>query len=88
MTNLALHVCKSIFCGLPACSSLRLGSFGIGTFLTNDFRSLSSSGEEKSRALNMVIKLSDVDGKPCIKISDEITKVNRSSHLPLESAKI
>lgn len=51
------------------------GSFGIGTFLTNDFRSLSSGGKEKSKALNMVIKLADVDGKPCIKISDEITKV-------------
>ncbi|KLO12012.1 nicotinate phosphoribosyltransferase [Schizopora paradoxa] len=49
-------------------------SFGIGTFLTNDFRSLSSGGKEKSKALNMVIKLSSVDGKPCIKISDEIMK--------------
>ncbi|TDL21416.1 nicotinate phosphoribosyltransferase [Rickenella mellea] len=49
-------------------------SFGIGTFFTNDFRSISSGGKSKSRALNMVIKLSSVDGKPCIKISDEITK--------------
>ncbi|KAH8116827.1 nicotinate phosphoribosyltransferase [Phellopilus nigrolimitatus] len=49
-------------------------SFGIGTFLTNDFRSLSSGGTEKSKALNMVIKLASINGEPCIKISDEITK--------------
>ncbi|KAL5532607.1 NPT1 [Sanghuangporus sanghuang] len=49
-------------------------SFGIGTFLTNDFHSVSSGGKEKSKALNMVIKLADVNGQPCIKISDEIMK--------------
>ncbi|KAI0671972.1 nicotinate phosphoribosyltransferase [Trametes maxima] len=48
-------------------------SFGIGTSLSNDFKK-ASSGEEKSRALNMVIKLSSVAGKPTVKISDEITK--------------
>ncbi|CDO74361.1 hypothetical protein BN946_scf184355.g9 [Trametes cinnabarina] len=49
-------------------------AFGIGTSLSNDFTKLSSGGKEKSRALNMVIKLSSVDGKPTVKISDEITK--------------
>ncbi|KAI0636175.1 nicotinate phosphoribosyltransferase [Trametes polyzona] len=49
-------------------------SFGIGTSLSNDFTKISSGGKEKSRALNMVIKLSSVDGKPTVKISDEITK--------------
>jgi len=49
-------------------------SFGIGTFLTNDFRSASSDGKEKSKALNMVIKLASIDGNPCIKISDELMK--------------
>ena len=51
-------------------------SFGIGTFLTNDFQSVSSHGKEKSKALNMVIKLASVDDKPCVKISDELTKVS------------
>ncbi|THH12093.1 hypothetical protein EW145_g221 [Phellinidium pouzarii] len=49
-------------------------SFGIGTFLTNDFHSLSSGGTEKSKALNMVIKLASINGEPCVKISDELTK--------------
>ncbi|KAJ3535969.1 hypothetical protein NM688_g6901 [Phlebia brevispora] len=49
-------------------------SFGIGTSLTNDFKKLSSGGKEKSKALNMVIKLAGVDGKHCVKISDELTK--------------
>lgn len=50
-------------------------SFGIGTFLTNDFYTVSSGGAEKSKALNIVIKLSSVDEKPCVKISDDLTKV-------------
>ncbi|KAI0774971.1 nicotinate phosphoribosyltransferase [Trametes elegans] len=49
-------------------------SFGIGTSLSNDFVKASSGGKEKSRALNMVIKLSSVDGKSTVKISDDITK--------------
>ena len=34
----------------------------------------SSGGKEKSKALNMVIKLAAVNDKPCVKISDELTK--------------
>ena len=55
--------------------SCLIGAFGIGTSLSNDFKRKSSGGTEKSKALNMVIKLSSVDGKPTVKISDEITKV-------------
>ncbi|KAH9925514.1 nicotinate phosphoribosyltransferase [Fomitopsis serialis] len=68
-------------------------SFGIGTTFTNDFKKVSSGGKEKSKALNMVIKLAAVDGKPCVKISDELTKntgdtaivklVKEIYHLPL-----
>jgi nicotinate phosphoribosyltransferase len=47
------------------------GSFGIGTSLTNDFRKASTGGKEKSKALNMVIKLGSVNGTECVKISDE-----------------
>jgi nicotinate phosphoribosyltransferase len=51
-------------------------TFGIGTFLTNDFKSLSSKDKEKSRALNMVIKLASANGLPCIKISDDLMKAS------------
>ncbi|KAJ8521135.1 hypothetical protein ONZ45_g2123 [Pleurotus djamor] len=47
-------------------------SFGIGTHLTNDFHAASDGA--KSKALNIVIKLSSVEGKPCVKISDDLTK--------------
>ncbi|KAI0951566.1 hypothetical protein AcW1_008580 [Taiwanofungus camphoratus] len=49
-------------------------SFGIGTSFTNDFKSISSGSTKKSKALNMVIKLAAVNDKPCVKISDELTK--------------
>ena len=50
-------------------------SFGIGTSLSNDFKSVSSGRREKNKALNMVIKLHQVGGEFCAKISDELTKV-------------
>ncbi|TFK28201.1 nicotinate phosphoribosyltransferase [Coprinopsis marcescibilis] len=71
----ALTVDKAI--GLrQQCASLGLNkiSFGIGTHLTNDYRSLSNGGQEKSKALNIVIKLKEVDTKPCVKLSDDLTK--------------
>ncbi|KAK4508080.1 hypothetical protein PRZ48_001817 [Zasmidium cellare] len=44
-------------------------SFGIGTFLTNDFLHLSKN--EKSVPLNIVIKLSKANGHDAIKLSDD-----------------
>jgi len=47
-------------------------SFGIGTFLTNDFKKTASA--DVSKALNMVIKLASVDDRPCVKLSDDLNK--------------
>ncbi|KDN48592.1 hypothetical protein RSAG8_02579, partial [Rhizoctonia solani AG-8 WAC10335] len=49
-----------------------IGAFGIGTFLTNDYKRTDNG--ERSKPLNMVIKIASVEGKPCVKISDDITK--------------
>ncbi|KZT57904.1 nicotinate phosphoribosyltransferase [Calocera cornea HHB12733] len=65
---------------VPRCLELKkvaeevgfIPAFGIGTSLTNDFTRLSDG--KKSRPLNMVIKLHSINGVPCVKISDEITK--------------
>ena len=63
-------------CLSPVTDWTTQGAFGIGTSLTNDFKKKSSGGSQKSKALNMVIKLSSVDSRPTVKISDEITKVS------------
>ena len=71
-----LHFCLLIIAFLDlTCISTHVGSFGIGTWLMNDFKMKSSGYKEKSKALNMVIKLGSIDGKECVKISDDIAKV-------------
>jgi nicotinic acid phosphoribosyltransferase len=66
----------SIFCrSRKLILTLRPGgiaAFGVGTFLTNDFH---RAGGEVSKPLNIVIKLAELEGKPCVKISDELSKV-------------
>ncbi|KAF8504186.1 Quinolinate phosphoribosyl transferase [Hysterangium stoloniferum] len=49
-------------------------TFGIGTHFTNDFTRKSSGGKEKSKPLNIVIKIASAGGKPCVKLSDEPSK--------------
>ncbi|KAG8854018.1 nicotinate phosphoribosyltransferase [Tulasnella sp. 330] len=46
--------------------------FGMGTFLTNDFKSKASG--ETNKPFFIVIKVDSVDGLGCVKISDNVTK--------------
>ena len=53
----------------------RIGfSAGWGTLLTNDFRNCNPQGDERFDPVSLVCKLSDVDGRPTVKLSDNFQK--------------
>jgi nicotinate phosphoribosyltransferase len=53
--------------------SIRL-SAGWGTFLTNDFRNCNPQGDDSFDPVSLVCKLSEVDGRPAVKLSDNYAK--------------
>jgi nicotinate phosphoribosyltransferase len=49
-------------------------SAGWGTFLTNDFRDCNPQGDEDFNPVSLVCKLSEVEGRPAVKLSDNYEK--------------
>jgi nicotinate phosphoribosyltransferase len=49
-------------------------SAGWGTLLTNDFRNCNPQGDESFNPVSLVCKLSEVEGKPAVKLSDNYSK--------------
>ena len=49
-------------------------SAGWGTLLTNDFRNCNPWGGESFNPVSLVCKLSEVDGRPAVKLSDNYSK--------------
>jgi nicotinate phosphoribosyltransferase len=49
-------------------------SAGWGTYLTNDFRQCNPRGDESFNPVSLVCKLSEVDGRPAVKLSDNYSK--------------
>ena len=47
---------------------------GWGTFLTNDFRNCNPQGDASFNPISLVCKLSEVDGRPAVKLSDNYQK--------------
>ena len=50
--------------------NLTTASYGIGTFFSNDFKK-ASDPSQISKPLNIVIKLNKINGKDCVKLSDD-----------------
>jgi len=49
-------------------------SSGWGTYLTNDFRDCNPQGNHSFNPISLVCKLSEVDGRPAVKLSDNYQK--------------
>jgi nicotinate phosphoribosyltransferase len=49
-------------------------SVGWGTLLTNDFRNCNPQGNDRFYPISLVCKLTDVDGRPAVKLSDNFHK--------------
>ena len=49
-------------------------SAGWGTYLTNDFRNCNPRGDESFNPVSLVCKMSEVDGRPAVKLSDNYRK--------------
>jgi nicotinate phosphoribosyltransferase len=49
-------------------------SAGWGTLLTNDFRNCNPHGNDRFDPVSLVCKLSEVDGRPTVKLSDNYSK--------------
>lgn len=53
-------------------------AFGWGTLLTNDFRGCHTN--QLLRPFSMVCKVVEVNGRPCVKLSDNVNKATGSPH--------
>ncbi|KAJ5580218.1 Nicotinate phosphoribosyltransferase [Penicillium hispanicum] len=60
-------------------------SFGVGTFFTNDFINLSNG--QKSKPLNIVIKIASANDRPAVKLSDNMGK-NTGDHDKVKEVKL
>jgi nicotinate phosphoribosyltransferase len=49
-------------------------SAGWGTYLTNDFRNCNPRGDDSFDPISLVCKLSEVEGRPAVKLSDNYSK--------------